>query len=180
MLEGVLRRVLNGYNRGVARRSPYGDKVFFDTAEFGWVPQVETEWRTIRAELARHPDATQLNIRIVDAPDIVGMGEAPTVALRRKPRASIRLAANSVANGDAAALVSAGHTGATVLSAHAAFGMLPGVDRPALAATIPSGDGLGILLDVGANVGCRATHLLQLAAMGAVYFMTAMSLSVPR
>src|SRR6266545_4064069 len=115
----------------------------------------------IRGELARHPDAEQLSIRVLDAPDVVAMDESPTAALRRKSRASIRVAADSVASGDAAALVSAGHTGATVMAAHAAFGMLPGVDRPALAATIPSGDRLGVLLDVGANADCRAPHLLQ-------------------
>jgi glycerol-3-phosphate acyltransferase PlsX len=123
----------------------------------------------IRAELARHADAAQLGIRILEAPDVVCMAEAPSAGLRRKPRASIRVAAEAVAAGEASALVSAGHTGATVMSAHAAFGMLPGVDRPALAATVPSGDRLGILLDVGANVECRAPHLLQFAAMGAVY-----------
>ena len=65
------------------------------------------------------------------------MAEAPAAALRRKPRASIRVAAELVARGEAAALFSAGHTGATVMAAHAAFGMMPGVDRPALATTIP-------------------------------------------
>ncbi len=134
----------------------------------------------IRAELARHPDADELSIRVLDAPDVIGMAEAPSAALRRKPRASIRVAAETVASGEAAALVSAGHTGATVLSAHGAFGMLPGVDRPALAATIPSGDRLGILLDVGANVECRATHLLQFAAMGAVYARVSLGIDRPR
>jgi glycerol-3-phosphate acyltransferase PlsX len=76
--------------------------------------------------------------------------------------------------------VSAGHTGATVLCAHGAFGMLPGVDRPALAATIPSGDRLGILLDVGANVECRASHLLQFGAMGAVYAKISLGIERPR
>ena len=85
----------------------------------------------IRGELARHPDADELSIRVLDAPEVITMAEAPAAALRRKPRASIRLAAESVASGDAAALGSAGHTGATVLAAHGAFGMLPGVDRPA-------------------------------------------------
>ena len=66
------------------------------------------------------------------------MAEAPAAALRRKPGASIRVAAEAVARGEAAALFSAGHTGATVMAAHGAFGMLPGVDRPALAATIPT------------------------------------------
>jgi glycerol-3-phosphate acyltransferase PlsX len=135
---------------------------------------------TIRAELARHADAAGLSINILNAPEAVDMGEAPTVALRKKPRASIRVAAESVARGDAAALVSAGHTGATVLAAHAAFGMLPGVDRPALAATIPSGDRLGILLDVGANVECRAAHLLQFGAMGSVFAKVSLGLEQPR
>jgi glycerol-3-phosphate acyltransferase PlsX len=135
---------------------------------------------TVRAEIARHPDSEHLNIRVLDARDVVGMAESPAAALRRKPHTSIRVAAESVASGEAAALVSAGHTGATVLSAHAAFGMLPGVDRPALAATIPSGDGLGILLDVGANVECRASHLLQFAAMGAVYAKVSLGVERPR
>ncbi len=134
----------------------------------------------IAAELARHPDAEQLSIRVLDARDVVAMNESPTAALRRKTRASIRVAAESVAAGDAAALVSAGHTGATVMATHAAFGMLPGVDRPALAATIPSGDRLGILLDVGANVECRAQHLLQFAAMGAVYAKVSLGIARPR
>src|SRR4029453_16668288 len=107
-----------------------------------------------REELARHPDHQTLDIRIIDAPDVVGMGESPTAALRRKSQNSIRLAAEAVAGGQAAALVSAGHTGATVMAAHAAFGMLPGVDRPALAATIPSLGRPAVLLDVGACVGC--------------------------
>lgn len=134
----------------------------------------------IRDELARHSDHHHLDIRIIDAPDVVGMGESPTAALRRKSRTSIRVAAESVAGGGAAALVSAGHTGATVMAAHAAFGMLPGADRPALAATIPSGDRLGILLDVGANADCRAPHLLQFAAMGAMYARVSLGVEQPR
>ena len=136
--------------------------------------------RIIHSELSRHPDANEFDIRVVDAPEVVGMDESPTTALRRKSRNSIRLAAESVARGEAAALVSAGHTGATVMAAHAAFGMIHGVDRPALAATIPSGDRLGILLDVGANVECRAAHLLQFAAMGAVYAKLSLGIERPR
>jgi glycerol-3-phosphate acyltransferase PlsX len=134
----------------------------------------------VRAELARHPDAARLDIQVVDAPDVVGMEESPVAALRRKTGTSIRHAADAVACGRAAALVSAGHTGATVMAAHAAFGMLPGVDRPALAATIPSGDRLGILLDVGANADCRAPHLLQFAVMGSVYAKVALANDHPR
>ena len=93
----------------------------------------------LEAELDRHgQDVDPDRVRIVDAPDVIAMDESPSAALRRKPGASIRVAAETVARGETAALFSAGHTGATVMAAHAAFGMLPGVDRPALAATIPT------------------------------------------
>jgi len=110
----------------------------------------------------------------------VDMAEAPAAALRRKPNASIKIAADLVARGEAAALFSAGHTGATVMAAHGAFGMLPGVDRPALAATIPTRRHPAILLDVGASVECRPQHLLQFAVMGSVYARVAFGLDTPR
>jgi glycerol-3-phosphate acyltransferase PlsX len=80
---------------------------------------------------------------------------------------------------DAADFFSAGNTGATLLAAHAAFGMLPGVDRPALATTIPTLDRGGVLLDAGANVECRAQHLVQFAAMGTVYARLALGVDGP-
>ena len=119
-------------------------------------------------------------VRVVDAPDVVAMDESPAAALRRKPRASIRVAAEAVARGEAAALFSAGHTGATVMAAHGAFGMLPGVDRPALAATIPTRQRPAVLLDVGASVECRPQHLLQFAVMGSVYARVAFGIESPR
>jgi phosphate acyltransferase len=138
----------------------------------------------IDAEVARHAAGSFVDrerIRIVDAPDVVEMTESPSAALRRKPRASIRVAAELVARGDAAALCSAGHTGATVMAAHGAFGMLPGVDRPALAAAIPTRQGRpAILLDVGASVECRPQHLLQFAVMGALYARVAFDVGAPR
>ena len=134
----------------------------------------------IRAELARHEDADTLDIDVVEAPDVVEMIESPAHALRRKPRASIRVAAERVARGDAAALVSAGHTGATVVAAHAAFGMLPGVDRPALAPSVPTRDGSAVLIDAGATVECRPAYLLQFGVMGAVYARTWLGVERPR
>ena len=85
-----------------------------------------------------------------------------------------------MASGEAAALFSAGHTGATVMAAYGAFGMLPGVDRPALAATIPHAAGPAVLLDVGASVECRPQHLLQFAVMGSVYARVAFGIAAPR
>lgn len=134
----------------------------------------------LRREVERHDDIGSLDIRIADAPDAVGMGEPPSAALRRKPRASVRVAADIVARGEAAAFFSAGNTGATLLVAHAAFGMLPGVDRPALATTIPTLDRGAVLLDARANVECRAQHLVQFAAMGTVYARLALGVDGPR
>ena len=105
----------------------------------------------IRAELERHPDMADLDVRVIDAPDVIEMSESPAKALRRKPGASIRVAAEHVAAGRAVAMFSAGHTGASVVAAHAAFGMLPGVDRPALAPTVPTRGGAAVLLDAGAR-----------------------------
>ena len=131
-------------------------------------------------ELGRHDDVDPERIRIVEATDVVAMEDSPAAALRRKPNASIKVAAEIVARGEASALFSAGHTGATVMAAHAAFGMLPGVDRPALAATIPTRRRPAILLDVGASVECRPQHLLQFAIMGSVYARVAFGLENPR
>ena len=134
----------------------------------------------VRAEMQRHPDAGDLDIRVIDAPDVVEMSESPAKALRRKPGASIRIAAEHVAAGHAAALFSAGHTGASVVAAHAAFGMMAGVDRPALAPTVPTRSGAAVLLDAGATVECKPAHLLQFAHMGAMYSRVGLGIGRPR
>jgi glycerol-3-phosphate acyltransferase PlsX len=108
------------------------------------------------------------------------MQEAPVAALRRKPGASVRVAADTVARGQASALVSAGHTGATVMAAYSGFGTIPGVDRPALATAIPTRARPAVLLDAGASVECRPQHLLQFAIMGAVYARVALGIARPR
>jgi glycerol-3-phosphate acyltransferase PlsX len=134
----------------------------------------------IEEELRHAVDIDRRLVRIVDTPDAVTMEESPVAALRRKPGASVKVAADAVARGEAAALVSAGHTGATVMAAHGAFGMLPGVDRPALAVTIPTRQRPAVLLDVGASVECRPHHLLQFAVMGEVYTRTVLGTASPR
>jgi glycerol-3-phosphate acyltransferase PlsX len=134
----------------------------------------------LERELARHLDVDPQRIRLVEATEVVAMEESPAAALRRKPQASIKVAAEIVARGEASALFSAGHTGATVMAAHAAFGMLPGVDRPALAVTIPTRGRPAILLDVGASVECRPQHLLQFGIMGNVYARVVFGTKSPR
>ena len=135
----------------------------------------------LEAALAAHEDWRELAIDVVEAPDVIGMADAAAASLRRKPRASIKVAADMVARNDAAALFSAGHTGATVMAAHASFGMMSGVDRPALATTIPTRTSRpAVLLDAGASVECRPHHLLQFAIMGCAYARIALGLAKPR
>ena len=136
--------------------------------------------RLLQETLARHSGAGVDAISIVNAPDVVLMADSPLASLRRKPQSSIRVAADLVASGRASAVFSAGHSGATVLVAHTAFGALPGVDRAALAVTVPTLGGAAVLLDVGANLTCRAEHLVQFAAMGAAYAGVSLSVERPR
>jgi glycerol-3-phosphate acyltransferase PlsX len=134
----------------------------------------------IERELSRHPAAGALDLRILHTPDAILMDESAAAALRRKPHASIRLAAEAVRDGEAAALFSAGHTGASVMAALSAFGRLPGVDRPALATIVPTRRRPAVLLDAGATVECRPQHLVQFAVMGAAYARVALGCSSPR
>ena len=135
---------------------------------------------SLRADLDRHADGASLDIRVVDTDNAVGMDESPAAALRRKPHASVRIAADLVASGDAGAMFSAGNTGATLLAAHSAFGMLAGVDRPALATTIPTLRQEAVLLDSGANATCRPQHLVQFGVMGSAYAQVALQVERPR
>jgi glycerol-3-phosphate acyltransferase PlsX len=120
------------------------------------------------------------NLTIEDAPDGVAMDESPLAALRRKPRASIRVACELAASGQAAGVYSAGHTGASVVAAHGAFGMVTGVERPALAVVVPTRGAGSVLLDAGANADCRASHLAQFGVMGAAYAKIALGMADPR
>lgn len=130
-------------------------------------------------ELARFPEAASLAIGILDASDVVGMHE-PALAVRRRRSVSVRVAAEAVAAGDAAALFTTGHSGAAVMAAHGAFGLLDGIERPAVAATIPTRDGAAILIDAGASVSCRPDHLVAFARLGAAYAAVMLGLERPR
>lgn len=134
----------------------------------------------IRDELVRHPDAETLGVSVIEAPDVVDMNESAALALRRKPRSSVMVAAERVKTGNASALVTAGHTGAAVVAAHAVFGMLEGVDRPALAPVVPTKQGSAVLLDAGATVECRPVHLVQFGVMGAAYARVVLGIERPR
>lgn len=134
----------------------------------------------LSAAIAAAGASALANLTIEDAPDVIAMDEAPLAALRRKPRASIRVACELVANGAAAGVYSAGHTGASLVAAHGAFGLLPGVERPALAVQVPTREGFVVLLDAGANVDCRPSHLAHFGVMGAALARVLMQIPSPR
>lgn len=123
----------------------------------------------IKAALENHPNLRAAS-EILHAADVVGGEEKPTQALRRAKTTSMGLAINAVKAKQAGAAVSAGNTGALMAMAKLALRTMPGIDRPALSALMPTlGDNDVLLLDLGANTECDARNLVQFAVMGAAY-----------
>jgi glycerol-3-phosphate acyltransferase PlsX len=118
-------------------------------------------------------------LEIVHAEQVVAMGEAPT-AVRRKRRSSLVLCAELVRDGHAAAMVTAGNTGAAMVAAKLDIGAIPGIDRPALAAVFPNPRGRTVVVDVGANVDSKPEHLVQFAVMGHFYAQEVIGTPRPR
>ncbi len=133
----------------------------------------------VTRELRRH-QTRGLEIEVRHASQVVGMEEHPSQALRRKRDSSIRVAAELVRAGEAAALVSAGNTGAAMAIAVVVLGVLPGVDRPAIAVVLPNLKGHTVLLDVGANIDPKPRHLLQFAIMAHIYARDILGVASPR
>jgi glycerol-3-phosphate acyltransferase PlsX len=134
----------------------------------------------IEGVLARS-DVSGLDVRVLHAEDVVGMDElAPADAVRRMPDSSISRATILVRQGEADALVTAGHTGAAHAAALLRLGRSPGVRRPALATPFPTCRSPCVLIDIGANADVRPVFLLQFAIMGAAYAERALGIANPR
>jgi glycerol-3-phosphate acyltransferase PlsX len=119
-------------------------------------------------------------VTLVPAEEEVGMAEEP-LAVRRKPKASINVCMQQVRAGQADAVVAAGNTGAAMAAAYLHLGRLAGIDRPAIAALLPTLKGKPVLLlDVGANVDCRPRFLEQFARMGSLYCQCVLGIEKPR
>lgn len=118
--------------------------------------------------IARHSGVDRSRLHVVHASEIITMDERPSQALRGKPDSSMRVALGLLADGKAHACVSAGNTGALMALSRFVLKTLPGIDRPAMVAAIPTQRGYCQLLDLGANVDCTAEHLYQFAVMGSV------------
>jgi glycerol-3-phosphate acyltransferase PlsX len=130
--------------------------------------------------ILREAGGNGLPIEIRNATQVITMEEPPTIALRRKKDSSMRIAAELVRDKTASGLVSAGNTGAVMAISKVVFGAVPGVDRPALAAILPTLAGHAVLLDVGANVSCKPQHLMQFAVMGHLFSKKIIGIDSPR
>jgi glycerol-3-phosphate acyltransferase PlsX len=122
----------------------------------------------IRAELDKH-NCRDPRVEIVHATQVVEMSESAVDGVRRKKDSSISRAVDLVKHGHADAVVSAGHTGAAVAATTIKLRTLEGVDRPGIAALLPTETNLCVLIDAGANTDARPEHMLQYAIMGAVF-----------
>ena len=123
---------------------------------------------TVEQELRKH-HASSLPIEIRNATQVVDMLDSPSTVFRRKKDSSIRVANDLVKAGEAVAVISAGHTGAAMATSLFLLGTVEGVERPAIATIMPTVSGACVVLDVGANVDCKPSHLLQFAVMGDVF-----------
>jgi len=135
----------------------------------------------IQAELEKHGNSCN-NIEIVPAESVVTMEEEALVGVRKKPNSSINVSMNLVKTGEAQGVVSAGHSGAAMAAALLNLGRLKGIDRPAIGAVFPTmyaGKSV-IVLDVGANVDCKAKYLEQFALMGTVYSKYVLDVENPK
>lgn len=149
-------------------------------ASLGVSPVLVGDAGRIEAEL-RRAGRTSDSIEVVDAPEVIEMHEHPAMALRRKRRSSIAVAMQQVRDGHASAVVSAGHTGAAMGAALFVLGRIREIDRPAIAAVLPTvKGGPVVLLDAGANVDCRPNNLLEFGMMGSIYAREVLGIASPR
>ena len=133
----------------------------------------------VRAELQKYQyDASR--IEVVNAAEVIEMAEPPVQAIRSKKDSSIVVAMKMVKNGEADAFVGAGSTGAVLVGGQLIVGRIKGVERPPLAPLLPTEKGASLLIDCGANVDARPSHLVQFAKMGSIYMEHVVGISNPR
>lgn len=123
---------------------------------------------------------SQLDIKITDAPEVIGMGEHPGQALRKKKKSSIVLAVKSVADGSSDAVVAAGSTGAAMAASLFGLGRIAGITRPAICVTLPSLNKPVVVIDGGANAECTSDMLYQFAIMGSLFSKHILGIKNPR
>lgn len=156
--------VIDGAARALERRPNITYRIYGD----------ETRLRPL---LAAHPRLPMSFLH--HTPDFIPGDMKPSVALRQGRNSSMRLAINAVAAGDAHGVVSAGNTGALMALARLVLGMLPGIERPAIASLLPTMRGRCVMLDLGANLECDPENLVQFAIMGSLFARAALGTRQP-
>ena len=134
----------------------------------------------IEAELAKYPDVPRDRIRIVHTTEVIETAEPPVNAIRKKKNSSIVVGLNLVKNGEADAIVSSGSTGALLVGGTVLIGRIKGVERAPIAVLIPTVKGVSLLIDGGANVDARPSHLVQFAQMGSIYMENILGIKSPK
>jgi len=133
----------------------------------------------IKNELMKYTYKAE-QLEVVHAPEVIETAEPPVMAIRKKKESSIVKAMYMVKDGICDALVSAGSTGAVLVGGQVIVGRIKGVERPPLAPLIPTEKGVSLLVDCGANVDARPSHLVQFAKMGSVYMESVMGIKNPK
>ena len=134
----------------------------------------------IEEELAKYGKEDDARIEIRHADEVIEMDDPASSPIRKKKNSSVSLAAEEVKKGNADALVSAGHTGAAVAATVYKLRTLPGVQRPGIATVFPTPESAFLLIDAGANVGCKPVHLVQYGIMGEIYMREILGVENPR
>ena len=133
----------------------------------------------VREELAKYTYPGD-QIQVVHAEEVIETAEPPVNAIRRKKQSSIVIGMNMVKQKEADAFVSAGSSGAILVGGQVIVGRIKGIERPPLAPLIPTEKGVSLLIDCGANVDARASHLVQFAKMGSIYMENVVGIKNPR
>ncbi|WWR17227.1 phosphate acyltransferase PlsX [Lachnospiraceae bacterium JLR.KK008] len=133
----------------------------------------------VKAELAKYTVSSE-QIEVINTTEVIETAEPPVAAIRSKKDSSIVRGMKLVKEGDCDAFVSAGSTGAVLVGGQVLVGRLKGVERPPLAPVIPTANGVALLIDCGANVDARASHLVQFAKIGSVYMEHVLGVKKPR
>ncbi len=133
----------------------------------------------VRSELGKYSYSKE-QIEVVNATEVIETAEPPVMAIRRKKDSSIVVGMNMVKQGKADAFVSAGSSGAVLVGGQGIVGRIKGVERPPLAPLMPTKKGVSLLIDCGANVDARSSHLVQFAKMGSIYMKNALGIEKPR